>query len=370
MKSKFLIIALITIIPSLGFAAVFGDFEYTVTKKGILINSYTGPNASVKIPSKINNVSVTAIDNHVVEGQICTSISIPKSVIDIQEEAFNECSSLLSIIVDGNNPKYKSVNGVLFNKAMTSILAVPCATTGSFVIPNSVKTIGDSTFGYCTNLTSITISSSVTTIFRDAFNGCENLTNITIPKNVTLIHDAAIGDCPNLKSINVDSRNPKYKSVNGVLFNKTATNLIAYPAGKSGTYSIPNSVKTIGGKSFQNAALKSITIPSSVTSIGEKAFDGCGITNITIPNSVKTIGDEAFEGCNLTTITIPSSVTSIGEWAFGICQNLKSIYFRGNPPQVLGNGVIATSDCVVYYLRSSRGWGVTYAGLPTQVASF
>ena len=83
--------------------------------------------------------------------------------------------------------------------------------------------------------------------------------------------------CTSLTAITVDALNSAYSSVDGVLFNKSQTTLIQYPAGKAGT---------------------SYTIPNSVTSIGDSAFSGCtSLTSVTIATSVTSIGDEAFYDC-------------------------------------------------------------------------
>ena len=115
----------------------------------------------------------------------------------------------------------------------------------------------------------------------------------------------------------MDALNSAYSSVDGVLFNKSQTTLIQYPGGKAGSYTIPNSVTSIGFAAFAGCtSLTSVTIPNSVTSIGGYAFSGCtSLTSVTIPNSVTSIGDATFSGCtSLTSVTIPNSVTSIGEF--------------------------------------------------------
>ena len=71
----------------------------------------------------------------------------------------------------------------------------------------------------------------------------------------------------------MDANNPAYSSVAGVLFDKNQTTLIQYPGGKAGSYTIPDSVTSIGGAAFACCSLTSVTIPDSVTSIGELAFD-------------------------------------------------------------------------------------------------
>ncbi|MBE6666476.1 MAG: leucine-rich repeat domain-containing protein [Ruminococcaceae bacterium] len=73
------------------------------------------------------------------------------------------------------------------------------------------------------------------------------------------------------------------------------------------------------------------TIPNTVTSIGERAFQGCeNLTGITIPDSVMVIGNFAFQNCKgLTSVTIPISMTSIQRCAFQFCYNLATITFNG-----------------------------------------
>lgn len=143
--------------------------------------------------------------------------------------------------------------------------------------------------------------------------------------------------------------------MNGVLFNKEKTVLIAYPAGKTGTnYTIPDSVTSIGQSAFfQCTSLTSITIPDSVTSIGGNAFLGCSsLISITIGDNVTSIGDWAFNLCTgLTSITIGASVTSIGEMAFWDCTSLTGITFRGNAPTLGGDvflGVNANAKFFIY----------------------
>ena len=154
------------------------------------------------------------------------------------------------------------------------------------VIPESidgikVKEISSYTFRYCTGLTSITLPNSLTYIGSDAFSGCTGLT-----------------------SINVDINNSAYSSEYGVLFNKNKTEIITFPAGKNGTYTIPDSVTSIGERAFEFCSgLTSITIPDSVTSIGYYAFHQCtGLTSIIIPDSVTYIGNYALDQSNSLTI--------------------------------------------------------------------
>ncbi len=105
----------------------------------------------------------------------------------------------------------------------------------------------------------------------------------------------------------------------GLLLSEDGKTLIRPMNSYGTTYTIPNSVTSIGGCAFENCwNLDSITIPDSVTSIENAAFSNCSnLTRITIPDSVTSIGDRAFYLCSgLFSITIPSSVTSIGDGAF------------------------------------------------------
>jgi tetratricopeptide (TPR) repeat protein len=157
-----------------------------------------------------------------------------------------------------------------------------CSSLTSIIIPHLVPTIGECAFASCSSLKSVIIPNSVTTIGEDAFLDCSSLTSINIPDSVTTIEEEAFLDCRGLSSITVDENNTAYSSNDGVLFNKHQTVLICCPAGKTGTYTIPNTVTTIRWNAFRNCSdLKSITIPNSVTTIGWNAFSHCsGLTKI------------------------------------------------------------------------------------------
>ncbi len=170
----------------------------------------------------------------------------------------------------------------------------------SIDIPNSVTTIGELAFFHCSSLASVNIPNSVTTIGEEAFWWCTSLASIYIPNSVTTIGAGAFAPCHSLASIGVASDNPNYIGIDGVLFNKDKTTIVAYPTGKDGSeYTIPNSVTTIGESAFSwCTSLASVNIPNSVTTIGKGAFKVCeSLTSVNIPNTVTTIGNEAFSYC-------------------------------------------------------------------------
>lgn len=128
-----------------------------------------------------------------------TSITIPNSVTSIEILAFYNCWDLTSITVENSNLNYKDIDGILFDKKGTTLIQYPYGKTAeSYVIPNSVTSIGDRAFGDCDRITSITVPNSVTSIGEYAFYNCDSLTSIAIPNSVTSIEENSFDSCYNL----------------------------------------------------------------------------------------------------------------------------------------------------------------------------
>lgn len=250
---------------------------------------------SITIPNGVTNIDADTFQG------CCnlTDITIPNSVKDIGNRAFYYCSSLKSIVIpDGvTSIGYSTFAG--------------CSSLTSVVIPDSVTDIEYVAFLDCSSLTDIVFPDSLTSIGVSAFTNCSSLTSIKIPKNLTTIDDFAFSACSNLSEFIVDPKNPSFSSEDGVLFDKNMETLLTCPTAKSGTYSIP----------------------SNVTSIGSSAFSGCeNLTSIIISNSVTTINYGAFYGCsNLTSVMIPKSVTSIEDCVVSSdrLNGLTDIYYEG-----------------------------------------
>ncbi len=299
------------------------------------------------------------------------NITIPASVTSIGDNAFKGCSGLSTITVDPQNPNYKSINGVLLDMAETTILYYPPANpTTTFVIPASMTSIAENTFEGCSHLATINVDpnnpnyTSIDGVLLDKaettilyFPPANPTTTFVIPASVTSIAEKANEGCRYLKAIYVDNGNPNYISIDGVLLDKTGTTLLLFPAAYPSTnYVIPDGVTSIKEDAFSGRTiltsitfpgsmkivgcdvfykctfLKSVTIENGVERIDKDAFYRCtNLTSINIPSSVTSIGWFAFAGTGLTSVTIPGSVESIGQYAFYECDALESISILGNP---------------------------------------
>jgi hypothetical protein len=420
-----LLAAMLLVLPVV-VKAQLNQFNYTTNNGTLTVSSFTGPGGALAIPGVVNlgtfskpyylpvtGIASNAFNNGYFHGTV-TSVTIPSSITNIIDGAFYNCIFLTGITVNSTNPAYSSLNGILFDKNQTILIQWPTANGGSYVIPNSVSSIGDGAFEYCSKLASITIPNGVSSIGDDVFWGCTGLTNIIIPDTVTNIGDEAFGDCTGMTTFLVDTNNNFFSSVAGVLFDKNLLTLLAFPAGADGSYAIPGSVTSIkdnafnlcgglanitipdsvtnigfgafqlcinltnisiginvtsiGDFAFYNCnSLPSVTIPDSVTNLGVFAFYECiGLTNASIGSGVTSIGDETFDQCNsLRSLTVGNGITNIFHFAFSFCDNLTSIYFKGDAPTADSTLFIGDSLATVYYLPGTMGWDSTFSGAPT-----
>ena len=174
----------------------------------------------------------------------------------------------------------------------------------------------------------MSFSDNLETIGEEAFKST-GLSEVSIPSAVSDIGNRAFVT-NKIKKINVDENNQYYTSIDGVLFNKSETEILDYPNyTEVEFYAVPQSVTSIGEYAFSGdiPSLNTLIIPDTVTKIGNGAFmDFYGLEYIYIPESVTEIGDNAFNGCSeLASITIPDSVTEIGDSAFRYCSSLQSV---------------------------------------------
>jgi hypothetical protein len=152
------------------------------------------------------------------------SVWVPGSVTSLDSLAFNGCKQFSVISVDQLNPVYRSMDGVLFDKAGTTLIWCPTGKAGEYLIPQGVTEIlpfaffdcarltgvtlpgnlnhiADGVFHGCSSLTAVHIPNTVTSIGWQAFSGCTSLTDITIPNSVMSIADGAFYDCVSLTEI-------------------------------------------------------------------------------------------------------------------------------------------------------------------------
>jgi len=340
----------------------------------------------IKLGSKLETIGRQAFLN-------CTSlvndiIKIPASVSSIGEGAFSMLTPVTDFIVDAANENYCSVDGLLYDKQKTVLLAVPAAYKGVVDVAQSVVRLGAFSAAGCRKMTGINIPAGLSEIGDAAFLYDEKLTSLSLPASLTNIGEDVFNGLDAMEAVNVAPGCPILSSDNGVLFNADKTSLLLYPAMKTAeSYTLPDCTTEIGlsafyGQKYMKAvklpmglktvsdmafagsvALESIFIPASVDSLGVSAFESChnlksvvidanistipancfidcrSLSEISLPESIKEIANAAFAYTNFSTFVLPENVEKVGMLAFSYMNNLKSFYI--NPKLVyLGTSIM------------------------------
>ncbi|MBE6787606.1 MAG: leucine-rich repeat domain-containing protein [Ruminococcaceae bacterium] len=176
---------------------------------------------SIIIPNSVESIG----DGTFCACNILKNITIPDSVKSIGYDAFGGCNKLTSIKVDENNENYSSIDDVLFNKNKTKLIRYPNNNTRiTYIIPDTVNSIGDYAFDNCDNLTSVTMGNSVKSIGIAAFVDCDNLTSVIMGNGIERISAEAFRFCDNLTDIwykgsEVDKNNIEIGDMNDSLDN-------------------------------------------------------------------------------------------------------------------------------------------------------
>lgn len=314
---------------------------------------------------------------------LLTKVDIPASVSHIglcpfkwDVNNYDSQSKLTAIDVADGNQWYASIDGVVYNKDITTLITAPSAITkvdipatvtelapmafygcrqlASLELPEGLLTLGKECCS-CTLLGSISLPGSLRNVTEKSFNNC-NLTEITLGEGIETIGDYAFSTNYYLQTINYPSTLTTigaHAFENCGFSNMWAGTVVGLPE-----IIIPDNVTTLGESAFANCvAAKTVTIGSGLTDLGDKAFSGltslesftvsadnpdyasangylldksmttavqapCALTAIDLPETVTKIGDWCFYNCNLKEMTLPESVTEIGDCAFYSCYNL------------------------------------------------
>jgi hypothetical protein len=213
----------------------------------------------------------------------CTSLKgaiVPSTVIEIHRHAFQDCTSLESILL------YEGLRVILTNA-----------------------------FYHCTSLKQVSVPSTVYEIGFGVFGACSSLSSALVPNGLEVIPVSAFQDCPKLIRITIPS---SVKRINGYAF-ESCTYLISVK--------LPFGLEVIGSNGFKNCCKLRNVSASSVTNICQSAFENCTeLVSVELGEGLRRIEKRAFAKCQaLRNIAIPSSVEYTGHDAFQGCGKLLSL---------------------------------------------
>ncbi len=202
---------------------------------------------SIVLPENVEEIEAFALS-----GSNIKYIYLPNSVTKIDDNAFVRSTKLENIEIGKDNKKYCSIDGVIFNKDMTTLVYYPPAKKDTFYeIPNTVTRIEDGAFGENKNLEKITMNDNVLEIGKMAFNGCRKLKEIELSNSVKILEQTTFACCENLKSVK-----------------------------------LPKNLEILENFVFNNCKnLEEITIPETVKQISNNIFNNCDkLTKIKVTN--------------------------------------------------------------------------------------
>lgn len=321
-----------------------GCFSYVENEDGTITIEMVDPKVtgSVTIPDKINKKAVTKVSTYAFWDCVnITEINIGANITQIGQMAFMNCPSLERINVAEENTAYTSLNGVLVNKTMTTLIKCPAKIEGEFIMPDTVKTIAQYSFFDCAKLTSVKLSSVLSNIPSFAFANCSSLVEIEIPSAVTDIGESAFSFCSSLENIKIPDKvfyigasafanceSVKTVSIGralvymGDLVFTGCTSLESFEVAQENTmYSAENGMLlSKNGKTlyvYPNALEEGTKIPETVTKIAPYAFYSCKtVESLTMPQTLAEIADFAFVSSTVKEIIFTGSAPKLGKNVF------------------------------------------------------
>lgn len=325
----------------------------TVTELGDGAFSYCTKLTSVNIPEGITEIGMFTFN----KCKALTSLHIPASVKKMYSDVFYGCESLKTLTVDEENQYFKSVDDVIYNKDMTTlILYAPKKEDASFSVPATVKTIDDYAF-QSSGLKAVTLPDGLEEIGYGAFIS-SSIESIKIPASVTNLGTLVFSKCKSLTSVVFED---------GITIKEIPDSAFS-SASSLTSIEIPESVETIGSAAFSYCtSLKNISISDKITKVGNDVFrntgiinsmsylngvkylDGWavdlkyGVENIVIKEGTKGLSDSFFSFDSvIKTISLPASLQYVGEQSFLSSENIVSVTVADN------NNYYSSLDGILY----------------------
>lgn len=244
-----------------------------------------------------NRYTVTSIGPNAFRGSSITTVILSSTVVNVRSDSFDDCPTLSRInVADGS--VLRSYDGVLFDSDYSTLIRCPEGRVGTYCIPSGVTDISDRAFFNCkgivkiddrggvcsigdyafanSGLRSASLPLGILTVGNYAFYACHNMSQAFIPWSVLLMGEGVFSYCTSLEKIEVQSSNPNYTSIDGVLYTKSGDEIIGVPGKYEGDFVIPDSVTMVHDGSFTGChRLESITIGRSVSYLNPYIFEGC-----------------------------------------------------------------------------------------------
>lgn len=297
------------------------ESDYDIS--GGILYKYRVNDRKIRIPEGVEHIDKEAFcwsnknECHVSTVDEVILQSSYNGTYSLKENELRDCFTLFNyykprnVYVADRNTHFRSQNGVVFSSGMHTLVFYPNKKDSAYKVPDGVQEIAYGAFNYSIYLKDLTLSSEVWCI-SDDIERDEDYYDTIMDKRDS-VNNITFG-CSSLMNINVVGSNKYFKSISGVLFDKTGSSLLLYPAGRKGVYTIPMGVKYI--ETF--------------------AFYGCfGLTEVNFPVTLKAIYAYAFLSCNdLKAVTIPSSVAYIEELAFD-CDKIRDVTILGMKTEVM-----------------------------------
>lgn len=201
--------------------------------------------------------------------------------------------------------------------------------------------VGYGLFADCRQLTDVVLPADAVTIEKDAFMNCTSLTTITVPASATNISPSS--GCVSLAAVNVSDANVCYSSIDGVLFNAGATEILWFPIGKKGDYELPSTVTAIGDYAFQGCNITRFILPDNLTEIGQAVFYGSNVEEVSMPAKLRLIPTATFQNCpRLAVVHLGAYTELISDYVFDGCP-LEHLYVDAQYPPVCNSNALTSS---------------------------